>query len=55
MTRTDVVAGTFVLGFLIDEGKRLPLAEVRFEGNKNFSSGELAAKDQERSSLTTTT
>jgi outer membrane protein insertion porin family len=32
------------IGFVVYEGQRLPLAEVRFEGNQNFSSVELAAK-----------
>ena len=35
------------MGFLVDEGKSLPLAEVRFEGNMKDSSGELAAKTRE--------
>jgi outer membrane protein insertion porin family len=35
-------AGTIV--FLLDEGRRLSLAEVRFEGNKIFSSNELALR-----------
>jgi outer membrane protein insertion porin family len=41
-TREDAEAGKIV--FLVAEGSRLPLAEVRFEGNKNFSSLELASK-----------
>jgi outer membrane protein insertion porin family len=32
------------IGFLVYEGQRLPLAEVRFKGNQNFSSIELASK-----------
>lgn len=41
-TREDAGAGTIV--FQVAEGRRSPLAEVRFEGNKNFSSQELVAK-----------
>lgn len=41
-TRNDEEAGTLV--FLVDEGQRLPLAEVRFEGNRIFASQELASK-----------
>lgn len=41
-TRNDEEAGTIV--FLVDEGQRLSLAEVRFEGNRRFSSQELASK-----------
>jgi outer membrane protein insertion porin family len=41
-TREDAAGGTIV--FLVAEGSRLPLAEVQFEGNKNFSSQELASK-----------
>ena len=41
-TREDAGAGTFV--FLVVEGRCLPLVEVRFEGNKNFSSQELESK-----------
>jgi outer membrane protein insertion porin family len=32
------------IGFVVYEGQRSPLAEVRFEGNQNFSSVELASK-----------
>lgn len=41
-TRRDDEAGTIV--FLVDEGQRLSLAEVRFEGNRSFSSRELVLK-----------
>lgn len=41
-TREDEEGGTIV--FLVSEGQRLPLAEVRFEGNRIFSSQELASK-----------
>lgn len=41
-TREDRAARTIT--FLVYEGPRLPLAEVRFEGNRIFSSQELAAK-----------
>ncbi len=41
-TREDAGAGTIV--FQVAEGRRFPLAEVRFEGNKNFSSQELVEK-----------
>jgi outer membrane protein insertion porin family len=32
------------IGFVVYEGQRFPLAEVRFEGSQNFSSVELASK-----------
>lgn len=32
------------VGFIVYEGQRLPLAEVRFKGNRSFSTLELAAK-----------
>jgi outer membrane protein assembly factor BamA len=32
------------VGFIVYEGQRLPLAEVRFEGNRSFSTLELTAK-----------
>ncbi len=41
-TREDEEVGTIV--FLVYEGQRLPLAEVWFEGNRSFSSQELASK-----------
>ena len=41
-TRNDEEAGTIV--FLVNEGQRLALAEVRFEGNRSFSSHELASR-----------
>lgn len=41
-TRNDEEAGTIV--FLVDEGERLGLAEVRFEGNRKFSSQELSSR-----------
>src|SRR6266545_2835486 len=41
-TREDEETGT--INFLVYEGQRLPLAEVRFEGTRSFSSQELAAK-----------
>lgn len=40
--RNDEEAGTIV--FLVNEGQRLALAEVRFEGNRSFSSHELASR-----------
>ena len=43
--REDVEGRRIV--FLVSEGQRLPLAEVRFEGNKNFSSQELESKTKE--------
>lgn len=44
-TREDEEAGT--IGFLVHEGQRIPLAEVRFEGSRSFSSQELASKMEE--------
>jgi len=44
-TREDEVAGTLV--FLVYEGERVPLAELRFEGNRSFSSQELSSKMEE--------
>jgi outer membrane protein insertion porin family len=44
-TREDEVAGTLV--FLVYEGERLPLAEVRFEGSRSVSSQELSSKMEE--------
>lgn len=41
-TYFDEAAGMAV--FLVDEGQRLPLAAVRFEGNRIFSSRELASR-----------
>src|SRR6266545_1443142 len=41
-TRGDEEGGT--INFLVYEGQRLPLAEVRFEGTRSFSSQELASK-----------
>jgi outer membrane protein assembly factor BamA len=41
-TREDEETGT--INFLVYEGQRLPLAEVRFEGTRSFSSQELASK-----------
>lgn len=41
-TREDPEVSAIV--FLVSEGRRLPLAEVRFEGNKYFSSQELDSK-----------
>ena len=41
-TRNNEETGTVV--FLVDEGERLSLAEVRFEGNRSFSSQELALR-----------
>lgn len=41
-TYFDEPAGAVV--FLLDEGPRVALAEVRFEGNKSFSSAELASR-----------
>jgi outer membrane protein insertion porin family len=41
-TRHDEEAETIV--FLVAEGQRLALAEVRFEGNRSFSSQELTSK-----------
>jgi outer membrane protein insertion porin family len=44
-TREDAQSSTLV--FFVAEGKRLPLAQVRFEGNKNFSAEELESKVRE--------
>ncbi|MDQ5844939.1 MAG: hypothetical protein M3539_06540 [Acidobacteriota bacterium] len=41
-SRSDEEAGTLV--FLVNEGQRLALTEVRFEGNRSFSSQELTSK-----------
>ena len=41
-SRNNEETGTVV--FMVDEGERLSLAEVRFEGNRSFSSHELASR-----------